>query len=88
MATELEERIDQLENEVIEGMRENPYQPYKLQFPYSVKFRLTTDDKYTEITIQMISKEMVLARSKKDVLWQKERSDAVFKEGYIKHIVN
>ena len=88
MDTELEETIDQLENEVMEGIGANPFRPYKLQFPYCVKFSLTADDRRTEITIHTISEEMSFARSKKDVLWEKERSDAISKEGYIKHIVN
>jgi len=70
MDTELEETLDKLENEVMEGIGENPFRPYKIQFLHS------------------ISEEMAFARSKKDVLWEKERSDAISKEGYIKHIVN
>ena len=88
MDTELEETLDKLENEVMEGIGENPFRPYKIQFPYCVKFSLTADDRRTEITIHSISEEMAFARSKKDVLWEKERSDAISKEGYIKHIVN
>ena len=88
MVTELEETIDELESEVMEGIGANPFKPYKLQFPYCVKFRLATDECRTEIIINTISEEMTFARSKKDVLFQKERCDAVSKEGYIKHIVN
>ena len=72
----------------VSKLDENPMLPYKLQFPYSVKFRLATDECRTEIIINTISEEMTFARSKKDVLFQKERSDAISKEGYIKHIVN
>ena len=88
MVVELQETLDKLENEVMEGIGGNPFIPYKLQFPYCVKFSLTADDRRTEITIHTISEEMVFARSRKDVLWEKERSDAISKEGYIKHIVN
>ena len=88
MATELEETLNKLENEVMEGIGANPFRPYKIQFPYSVKFSLTADYRHTEITVHTISEEMCFARSKKDVLWEKERSDAISKEGYIKHIVN
>ena len=38
MDTELEETLDKLENEVMEGIGENPFRPYKIQFPYSVQF--------------------------------------------------
>ena len=73
MDTELEETLDKLENEVMEGIGENPFRPYKIQFPYSVQFSLIADDRRTEITIHTISEEMVFARSRKDVLWEKEQ---------------
>mgnify|MGYP006966910023 FL=1 len=85
---ELEETMDKLENEVIENMGENPMRAYKLQFPYTVRFRLTEDDKRTELTISTISEEMTFARSRKDALLQKERNDAISKDGYTRHIVN
>ena len=84
----LKDTLETLENEVIEGMGDNPMRPYKLQFPYQVRFQLTEDGNRTEITITTISEEMTFARTRKDALLQKERSDAVSKEGYIKHIVN
>ena len=80
--------MDELENEVIEGMGENPMRAYKLQFPYQVRFRLSEDDNRTEVTISTISEEMTFARSRKDALLQKERNDAISKDGYTRHIVN
>ena len=85
---ELEETLEELENEVIEGMGDNPMRAYKLQFPYQVRFRLSEDVSRTEITICTISEEMTFARTRKDALLQKERSDVVSKDGYTKHIVN
>ena len=85
---ELEETLEELENEVIEGMGDNPIRAYKLQFPYTVRFRLSEDVSRTEITICTISEEMTFARTRKDALLQKEKSDAVSKDGYTKHIVN
>ena len=85
---ELEETLEELENEVIEGMGDNPMRAYKLQFPYTVRFRLSEDVSRTEITICTISEEMTFARTRKDALLQKEKSDAVSKDGYTKHIVN
>ena len=85
---ELEETLEELENEVIEGMGENPMRAYKLQFPYQVRFQLADDGNRTEIIINSISEEMTFARTRKDALLQKERNDAVSKEGYTKHIVN
>ena len=62
--------------------------PIKLQFPYTVKFHLADDDNRTEVIINSISEEMTFARTSKDALFQKERNDAVSKEGYTNHIVN
>ena len=85
---ELEETLEKLENEVIEDMGDNPMRVYKLQFPYTVKFLLADDDNKTEVMINSISEEMTFARTRKDALHQKERNDAVSKEGYTKHIIN
>ena len=85
---ELEETMDKLENEVIENMGENPMRAYKLQFPQTVRFRLSEDDNRTEVTISTISEEMTFARSRKDALLQKDRNDAISKDGYTRHIVN
>ena len=85
---ELEETLEELENEVIEGMGDNPMRTYKLQFPYTVRFRLAENTSRSEITITTISEEMTFARTRKDALLQKEKSDAVSKDGYTKHIVN
>ena len=61
---ELEETMEELENEVIEGMGDNPMRAYKLQFPYQVKFRLTEDGNRTEVLINTISEEMTFARTR------------------------
>ena len=79
--------MDESENEVIEELGENPMRAYKLQFPYQVKFCLAGDDHRTEVIINTISEEMTFARTKKDALLQKERNDAVSKDGYTRHIV-
>ena len=73
---------------MIEELGENPMRAYKLYFPYQVKFRLAEDDHRTEVIINSISEEMTFARTKKDALLQKERNDAVSKDGYTRHIVN
>ena len=85
---ELENALDELENEVIEELGSNPMRAYKLQFPYQVKFNLVDDGNRTEVIINSISEEMTFARTRKDALLQKERNDAVSKDGYTKHIVN
>ena len=77
---ESENALDELENEVIEELGENPMRAYKLQFSYQVKFCLAGDDHRTEVIINSISEEMTFARTKKDALLQKERNDAVSKD--------
>ena len=88
MEDNLETTIDQLENEILEDLGDNPMRPYLIEFQYSVKFVLAEDGFRTEVFINTISEEMTFSRTKKDALFQKERSDAISKEGYIKHIVN
>ena len=80
--------MDDLENEVNDDGADNPMRPYKIQFPYQVKFNLADDDNHTEVIINTISEEMTFARTSKDALLQKERNDVMSKEGYTKHIVN
>ena len=85
---ELEETLEKLENQVIEGMGDNPMRPYKIQFPYQVRFQVAEDGNRTEVTIDTISEEVTFARTRIDALLLKEKNDAFSKEGYTKHIVN
>ena len=80
--------MDELKNEVLDDLGENPMRAYKMQFPYQVRFRLADDDQRTEVVINTITEEMIFTRTKKDALLQKERNDALSKKGYTKHIVN
>ena len=80
--------MDELRNKVNDDRADNPMRPYKIQFPYQVKFNLADDDNHTEVTISTISEEMTFARTKDDALFLKEKNDAYSKEGYAKHIVN
>ena len=80
--------MDELRNEVNDEGANNPMLPYKIQFPYQVKFNLAADDNHTEVIINTISEEMTFARTKDDALFLKEKNDEYSKEGYTKHIVN
>jgi len=80
--------MDDLENEVNDDGADNPMRAYKLQFPYQVKFNLADDDNRTEVIINTVSEEIAFARTSNDALLQKERNDAVSKDGYTNHIVN
>jgi hypothetical protein len=96
---ELEDTLNKLENEVMEELdgepvpfKENPFNlnpmtAYKIEFPYSVRFTLSDDDHRTEVVINSISQEMTFARPPEDALFQKEKNDAVSKNGYTNHIV-
>jgi hypothetical protein len=80
--------MNELKNEVNDDGADNRMRPYKIQFPYQVKFNLSDDDNRTEVIINTISEEITFARTSKDALLQKERNDVVSKEGYTNHIVN
>jgi len=80
--------MDELQNEVNDDVGNNPMRAYKLQFPYQVKFNLADDDNRTEVIINTVSEEIAFARTSNDALLQKERNDAVSKDGYTNHIVN
>ena len=87
MENKLEPAIDQLENETFNELGHNPMRPYLIEFPYQVKLLIAGDGCRTEVLITTSSEEMTFARTKKDALFQKERSDAISKDGYIKHII-
>ena len=46
---ELEKTVDQLEQEVLDEL-ENPYEPYRVIFPYEVSFTIPEDAHNTELT--------------------------------------
>ena len=79
--------MDELDK-TVEGLDGNPMRAYKIHFPYSVKFTLSDDDNHTQVIINTTSQEMTFARSEEDALFQKEKNDAVSKNGYTNHIIN
>ena len=82
-----EHDMEKLENEVLEGMGENPFRTYKVQFPYQVRFVLD-DDENTEIIISTKSEEFYYSRTKKDVLLMKELGDFHSHISLPKYIIN
>ncbi len=84
----MDELEETLENKEIEGTGDNPMRPYKIQFPYQVRFQVVEDGNRTEVTIDTISEEVTFARTRIDALLLKEKNDAFSKEGYTKHIFN
>jgi len=82
-----EHDMEKLENEVLEGMGENPFRTYKVEFPYQVRFVLD-DDENTEIIINTKSQEFYHSRTKKDVLLMKELGDSHSHISLPKYIIN
>ena len=72
---EYENECEELENEILEEIGENPFKTYKVQFPYQVRFVLD-DDENTEIVINTKSEEFYYSRTKKDVLLMKKLGDS------------
>jgi hypothetical protein len=77
----------ELKNHGIDGIAQNPFKTYKVQFPYQVRF--TIDGiKNTEIIINTKSEEFYYSRTKKDVLLMKELSDSHSELSLAKYIIN
>ena len=87
MEDELKPTINEIQNETFKELGDNPMRPYLIEFPYQVKLLIAGDGCITEVLITTSSEEMNFGRTKKDALFQKERSDAISKDGYIKHII-
>ena len=87
MTEELETTLDKLEQEVLDEL-ENPYRPYRVIFPYEIRFTIPDDDHNTEITIRTRSEEIRFGRNENDILLQKELDNRYGKDTYSKHILN
>ena len=84
---EYENECEELENEILEEIGENPFKTYKVQFPYQVRFVLD-DDENTEIIISTKSEEFYYSRTKKDVLLMKKLGDSHSHISFPKYIIN
>ena len=62
---ELETTLEKLEQEVLDEI-ENPYRPYRVEFPYEVRFTIPNDGHNTEITIRTRSEEVRFGRNEND----------------------
>ena len=87
MTEELETTLDTLEQEVLDEL-ENPYRPYRVIFPYEIRFTIPDDDHNTEITIRTRSEEVRYGRNVKDILLQKELDNRYGRDTYSKHILD
>ena len=86
---ELKKTIDELEQEVIDELNENPNRMYNVIFPYQVRFLIhDNDDDHppTEVIINTHTQEYYSARDEQDVRNQKSQADKYCKEGLTKYI--
>ena len=84
---EYENECEELENEILEEIGENPFKTYKVQFPYQVRFTIDGIEN-TEIIINTESEKFYYSRTKKDVLLIKELSDSHSDISLPKYIIN
>ena len=84
---ELETTREKLEQEVLDEL-ENPYRPYRVEFPYEVRFTIPSDGHNTEITIRTRSEEVRFGRNEQDILLQKEVDNRYGRDTYSKHILD
>ena len=87
MTEELETTLDTLEQEVLDEL-ENPYRPYRVIFPYEIRFTIPDDNHNTEITIRTRSEEVRYGRNQKCILLQKELDNRYGRDTYSKHILD
>ena len=62
MTDQLDTTLDTLEQDVLDEL-ENPYQPYRVVFPYEVRFTIPDDNHNTEIAIRTRSEEVRFGRN-------------------------
>ena len=67
--------------------KDNPYQTYRVTFPYQVKFSFAEDDHNTEVIIKTKSVEYYFGKDEQDIMFQKELSDRISDVGMKKHIL-
>ena len=85
--SESETEIEKLEQEVLDEI-ENPYRPYRVEFPYEVRLTIPNDGHNTEITIRTRSEEVRFGRNEKDILLQKGIDNRYGRITYSKHILD
>ena len=67
---------------------ENTYRPYRVEFPYEVRFTIPSDDHNTGTTIRTRSEEIRFGRDENDILLQKEVDNRYGRNTYSKHILD
>ena len=76
-----------LKQDVVD-ISENPYRPYRVQFPYEVSFTTPQDENITEIIVRTRSEEVRFGQSERDVMLQKGMDNRYGRLTYAKHILD
>ena len=84
---ELEKTVNELEQDVMDILN-NPYRPYRVEFPYEVSFSTPQDENITEIIVRTRSEEVRFGQSERDVMLQKGMDNRYGRLTYAKHILN
>jgi hypothetical protein len=82
----LEKTVNELKGEVMDEL-DNPYRPYRVEFPYEVSFKTPQDQNITEIIVKTRSEEVRFGQSERDVMLQKGVDNRYGKLTYAKHIL-
>ena len=84
---ELEKIVNELEQDVMDIL-DNPYRPYRVQFPYEVSFKTPQDQNITEIVVRTRSEEVRFGQNERGVMLQKGMDNRYGRLTYAKHILN
>ena len=84
---ELEKTMNEPEGKVMDTIG-NPYQPYRVEFPYEVSFTTPQDQNVTKVIIRTRSEEVRYGQNERDVMLQKGIDNHYGKLTYAKHILN
>ena len=84
---ELEKTMNEPEGKVMDTIG-NPYQPYRVEFPYEVSFTTPQDQNVTKVIIRTRSEEVRYGQNERDVMLQKGVDNRYGRLTYAKHILN
>ena len=84
---ELEKIVNELEQDVMDIL-DNPYRPYRVEFPYEVSFKTPQDQNITEIIVKTRSEEVRFGQNERDVMLQKGMDNRYGRLTYAKHILD
>ena len=65
----------------------NPFSPYRIEFPYTCSFSIPEDGHITRVTIETRSEELRYGRNEKDIRLQKSLENEDGRPTYAKHLL-